>query len=219
MLKTHSFQHYPNVALAGFSFDSRQLSNIPDITVLNRGMIVSVPSNYDPTTRKYTGFWDGSLVKKFTNNPAWIFYDVVTRADIGLGERLGVYGCDKFAMYAIGQYCDQLVPDGFGGTEPRMTCNLWITEQRDAYDVIYDLASIFRGMPVWDGAMLTVVQDRPSDPVCTYTQANTVGGFKRAYSAIKDRHTAIEVEFADKYNHYQSTVEYVADDALIERYG
>ncbi|MGV6989666.1 TipJ family phage tail tip protein [Testudinibacter sp. P80/BLE/0925] len=210
---------YPNVALAGFSFDSRQISNIPDITALDRGMIVSVPSNYDPITRKYNGFWDGSFVRKFSNNPAWVFYDVVTRADIGLGERLGVYGCDKFAMYAIAQYCDQLVPDGYGGKEPRMTCNIWQTEQRDAYDIIYDLASIMRGMPVWDGSMLTVVQDRPGDPVCTYTQANTVSGFKRAYSALKDRHTAVEVEFADKDNHYESTVEYVADDALIERYG
>ena len=146
--------------------------------------------------------------------------DVVTHKRYGLGDRLGEFSVDKWALYKIAQYCDQMIPDGFGGQEPRFTCNLWLTEQRSAYDVLSDLCSIFRAIPVWNGTELTFIMDRPSDPVWTYTNANVVGGqFSRQYSAMKARHNAIQVEYKDAENHYENTIEYISDDEQIRKFG
>ena len=211
---------YPNTALIGVKFDSEYFSNIPARTYDLLGLRVKVPSNYDTRTRKYTGMWDGTFKTDWTDNPAWILYDVVTSKRYGLGNRLGEFGADKWALYQVSQYCDQLVPDGFGGQEPRFTCNAWLTEQRSAYDVINDICSIFRAMPVWNGQQLTVVMDRPSDPVWTYTNANVEKGeFNYTFSAKKARHNAIQVEYADKDNGYEKAIEYVSDDESIRRNG
>ncbi len=211
---------YPNTALIGVKFDSEYFSNIPARTYDLLGLRVKVPSNYDTRTRKYTGMWDGTFKVDWTDNPAWILYDVVTSKRYGLGNRLGDFGADKWALYQVSQYCDQLVPDGFGGQEPRFTCNAWLTEQRSAYDVINDICSIFRAMPVWNGQQLTVVMDRPSDPVWTYTNANVEKGeFNYTFSAKKSRHNAIQVEYSDKDNGYEKAIEYVSDDEEIRKHG
>ncbi|WP_413730782.1 host specificity protein J [Sodalis sp. RH22] len=212
---------YPNSAVIGTTIQyTGQFSGIPTRTYDMKGLIVKVPDNYDPVARTYSGIWLGTFKNAWTNNPAWVYYDLVTNTRYGLGKRLGSFGCDKWALYAIAQFCDALVDDGFGGQEPRFTCNTYITDQRQAYDVLYDLASSFRGMPVWDGLQMTVVQDRPSDPVWNYTNANVVDGtFKYASSARKARHTAIQVEWVNPNNDWASDFEYVPDDTLIGRYG
>lgn len=211
---------YPNTAYVGIKFDSETHSNIPTRTYEVYGIKVKVPSNYDPMTRKYTGLWDGTFKIAWTNNPAWVLLDILTNKRYGLGERLGDFGVDKWALYSIAQYCDQLVPDGYGNMEPRFTCNFWMTEQRSAYDVISDLCSIFRGIPVWNGTEMTFIIDRPADPVWTYTNANVINGeFSRQYSAKKSRHNAIQVEYKDKDNAYQSAIEYVSDNDLIRKNG
>ena len=211
---------YPNTALMGVKFDSEYFGNIPTRTYDLLGLKVKVPSNYDTRTRQYTGIWDGTFKIDWTDNPAWVLYDVVTNKRYGLGGRLGEFGADKWALYQVAQYCDQLVPDGFGGQEPRFTCNAWLTEQRSAYQVINDICSIFRAMPVWNGQQLTVVMDRPADPVWTYTNANVdESGFSYTFSARKSRHNAIQVEYADKENSYEKAIEYVADDEEIRKNG
>ena len=211
---------YPNTALMGVKFDSEYFSNIPTRTYDLLGLKVKVPSNYDTRTRQYTGMWDGTFKIDWTDNPAWVLYDVVTNKRYGLGGRLGEFGADKWALYQVAQYCDQLVPDGFGGQEPRFTCNAWLTEQRSAYQVINDICSIFRAMPVWNGQQLTVVMDRPADPVWTYTNANVdESGFSYTFSARKSRHNAIQVEYADKENSYEKAIEYVSDDESIRKNG
>lgn len=211
---------YPNTALIGVKFDSEYFSNIPTRTYDLLGVKVKVPSNYNTRTRQYTGMWDGTFKVDWTDNPAWILYDVVTSKRYGLGNRLGDFGADKWTLYQVSQYCDQLVPDGFGGQEPRFTCNAWLTEQRSAYDVINDICSIFRAMPVWNGQQLTVVMDRHYDPVWTYTNANVEKGeFNYTFSSKKSRHNAIQVEYSDKDNSYEKAIEYVSDDEEIRKHG
>nr|DAF33722.1 MAG TPA: tail protein [Bacteriophage sp.] len=211
---------YPNTALIGVKFDSEYFWNIPNRTYDLLGIKVKIPSNYNPRTRQYSGVWDGTFKIDWTDNPAWILFDIVTNKRYGLGNRLGEFGADKWTLYQVAQYCDQLVPDGFGGREPRFTCNAWLTEQRSAYDVINDICSIFRAMPVWNGQQLTVVMDRPADPVWTYTNANVENGeFNYTFSAKKARHNAIQVEYADKDNSYERAIEYVSDDDSIRKNG
>lgn len=211
---------YPNTALIGVKFDSEYFGNIPNRTYDLLGIKVKIPSNYNPRTRQYSGVWDGTFKIDWTDNPAWVLFDIVTNKRYGLGNRLGEFGADKWTLYQVAQYCDQLVPDGFGGREPRFTCNAWLTEQRSAYDVINDICSIFRAMPVWNGQQLTVVMDRPADPVWTYTNANVEKGeFNYTFSAKKARHNAIQVEYADKNNSYERAIEYVSDDESIRKNG
>ena len=211
---------YPNTALVGVKFDSEYFSNLPTRTYDIMGIKVKIPSNYNPRTRQYSGVWDGTFKIDWTDNPAWVLFDIVTNKRYGLGNRLGEFGADKWTLYQVAQYCDQLVPDGFGGKEPRFTCNAWLTEQRSAYDVINDICSIFRAMPVWSGQQLTVVMDRPYDPVWTYTNANVDKGlFNYTFSAKKARHNAIQVEYVDKNNSYERMIEYVSDDDAIRKYG
>ena len=212
---------YPNMALIGIKTDSRYNPNFPNVNLLLYGRLVKVPSTYNPETRTYApGIWRGDWKEEWTDNPAWIFYDLVTNSLAGLGKRIGEYGLDKFQLYQIAKYCDELVDDGYGGKEPRMVSNLWITEQRDAYNVLSDMASVFRSIAVWNGTQFSAIQDRTSDQVCLYTQSNVVDGkFSRQFAAGKTIFTAVEVEYADERNFYQKAIEYVADDLMIARYG
>lgn len=211
---------YPNSALIGMCFDSEQFSGVPTRKYLVKGMIIQVPNNYDPDTRAYSGLWTGTFKSAWSDNPAWILYDLVTNKRYGLGKRLGDFGMDKFALYKVAQYCDGLVDDGYGGKEPRFTCSCYLTEQRQAYDVIQDFCSIFRAMPVWTGSELSVIMDGKEDMSAIYTNANVVEGkFTYSSSAQKDRHTVAHVRYVDKYNSYGNATEYVADDDLIKRFG
>ncbi|EGS9957586.1 host specificity protein J [Salmonella enterica] len=214
-------QGYPGTAVAGLLVDAEQFGSQQVTRNYHlRGRIFQVPSNYDPDTRTYTGLWDGTLKPAYTNNPAWCTMDILTHPRYGLGRRIGVADVDKWALYAIAQYCDQQVPDGFGGTEPRMTLNAYMTSQRKAYDVLADFCSVMRCMPVWNGRRMTFVQDRPSDSAWTYTNSNVVGGrFKYSFSALKDRHNAIEVRYTDPLNGWQTSTELVEDHASQIRYG
>lgn len=214
-------QTYPGSAVAGLMFDSEQFGNkFPRRNYLIKGRIIQVPSNYDPDKRIYTGIWDGTFKPAFTNNPAWILWDLLTHPRYGMGKRLNISEVDKFALYAIGRYCDERVDDGFGGKEPRMTCNAYITDMRKAYDVMGDMCAMMRIMPVWNGRTLTFIQDRPSDVVWPYTNANVIeGNFQYSFSALKSRHTAVEVRFIDPDNGWKTSVELVEDDASIARFG
>ncbi|CAU97266.1 phage attachment tail tip protein J [Escherichia coli] len=218
-------QCYPNTAIVGMQVDAEQFGG-QQMTVNYhiRGRIIQVPSNYDPEKRTYSGIWDGSLKPAYSNNPAWCLWDMLTHPRYGMGKRLGAADVDKWALYAIGQYCDQMVPDGFGGTEPRMTFNAYLAQQRKAWDVLSDFCSAMRCMPVWNGQTLTFVQDRPSDVVWPYTNSDVVVddngvGFRYSFSALKDRHTAVEVNYTDPQNGWQTSTELVEDPEAILRYG
>ncbi|HGU5058837.1 TPA: host specificity protein J, partial [Escherichia coli] len=218
-------QCYPNTAIVGLQVDAEQFGG-QQMTVNYhiRGRIIQVPSNYDPEKRTYSGIWDGSLKPAYSNNPAWCLWDMLTHPRYGMGKRLVAADVDKWALYAIGQYCDQTVPDGFGGTEPRMTFNAYLSQQRKAWDVLSDFCSAMRCMPVWNGQTLTFVQDRPSDVVWPYTNSDVVVddngvGFRYSFSALKDRHTAVEVNYTDPQNGWQTSTELVEDPEAILRYG
>lgn len=211
---------YPNSAVVGMKIDKSQYGDTPNRTYHIKGMIIQVPDNYDPESRTYTGIWTGRFKPAWSNNPAWVFYDLVTNERYGIGEMIGSFGVDKFALYAIARYCDELVDDGFGNKEPRFTFNAYITSQRKAKEVLDDLASVFRGMPLWDGQQLTCFQDRPSDPVWTYTNSNVIDGkFKYTSTAKSARHNAIEVSWVNQSNGWSEEREFIQDDDLIQRFG
>ena len=210
-------QGYPNTALVGVQVDSEQFgSQQVSRNYHLRGRILQVPSNYNPQTRQYSGIWDGTFKPAYSNNMAWCLWDMLTHPRYGMGKRLGAADVDKWALYVIGQYCDQSVPDGFGGTEPRITCNAYLTTQRKAWDVLSDFCSAMRCMPVWNGQTLTFVQDRPSDKVWTYNRSNVVmpddgAPFRYSFSALKDRHNAVEVNWIDPDNGWETATELVED--------
>ena len=218
-------QCYPNTALVGVQVDSEQFgSQQVSRNYHLRGRILQVPSNYNPQTRQYSGIWDGTFKPAYSNNMAWCLWDMLTHPRYGMGKRLGAADVDKWALYVIGQNCDQLVPDGFGGTEPRITCNAYLTTQRKAWDVLSDFCSAMRCMPVWNGQTLTFVQDRPSDKVWTYNRSNVVmpddgAPFRYSFSALKDRHNAVEVNWIDPDNGWETATELVEDSQAIARYG
>ncbi|POS24710.1 phage attachment tail tip protein J, partial [Escherichia coli] len=218
-------QCYPNTALVGVQVDSEQFgSQQVSRNYHLRGRILQVPSNYNPQTRQYSGIWDGTFKPAYSNNMAWCLWDMLTHPRYGMGKRLGAADVDKWALYVIGQYCDQSVPDGFGGTEPRITCNAYLTTQRKAWDVLSDFCSAMRCMPVWNGQRLTFVQDRPSDKVWTYNRSNVVmpddgAPFRYSFSALKDRHNAVEVNWIDPDNGWETATELVEDTQAIARYG
>lgn len=214
-------QSYPDAALVGLKVDADQFGSQSVSRKFHfLGRIVLVPSNYDPKTRTYAGLWDGTFKPAYTNNPAWIILDLLTHPRYGLGQRIGLADVDKWALYAIAQYCDQPVPNGFGQDEPRITCNVYLADRRKAYDVISDFCSVMRCMWVWTGQKMTFIQDRPSDKVWTYTNANVVNGeFNYSYSAAKDRHNAAEIRFIDPQNGWNVSVELVEDKADIAKNG
>lgn len=214
---------YPNTALLYIEFDSSQFNgNIPQISCEPRGRVIRVPDTYDPETRTYSGTWAGTFKWAWTDNPAWIFYDLVVSDRFGLGHRLTAANIDKWTLYQVAQYCDQMVPDGKGGngTEPRYTCNVYIQDRNDAYTVLRDFAAIFRGMTYWGGDQIVALADMPRDVDYSYTRANVVGGrFTYSSSTTKSRYTTALVSWSDPGNAYADAMEPVFEQALVARYG
>lgn len=211
---------YPNSALMAIEVDAAQFSAVPRRAYDMRLLRVLVPTNYTPSTRTYTGAWDGTFKVAWTDNPAWAFYDLLTVGRYGLGDFVDASQVDKWALYTIAQYCDELVPDGFGGQEPRFTCNIYLQTRAEAFKVISDFASIFRGMAFWTSGAITAVQDAPTDASYVYAPANVVGGqFSYSGSGRRARHTVALVTWNDPADFYRQKVEYVEDRDGIERYG
>ena len=213
------FRH-PMTALVGLKIDAEQFQSIPTRAYHWKGRIIRVPSNYDPETRTYSSVWDGTLKSAYSNNPAWVFYDMLTNNLYGLGEYINVNYVDRYSLYQIGAYCDQLVSDGQGGTEPRFVCNCYIQSAQDALRVLNDLSSVFRGMAYWSDSQVIPVSDMPSDPVYNYTNANVIDGkFEYSGTDIKSRKTVALVSWNDPDNFYKAKVEVVEDEDGIARYG
>ncbi|MCU6671178.1 phage tail protein [Enterobacteriaceae bacterium H4N4] len=214
---------YPNTALLYIEFDSSQFNGaIPQISCEPRGRVIRVPDTYNPETRTYTGTWTGAFKWAWTDNPAWIFYDLVVSDRFGLGHRLTAANIDKWTLYQVAQYCDQLVPDGKGGsgTEPRYICNVYIQERNDAYTVLRDFAAIFRGMTYWGGDQIVALADMPRDVDYSYTRANVINGrFTYSSSTTKTRYTTALVSWSDPSNAYADAMEPVFEQALVARYG
>ncbi len=213
---------YPNTALLYIEFDATQFQNIPAISCEPKGRVIRVPTNYDPDTRSYSGIWDGSFKWAYTNNPAWVFYDIVLAERFGLGLRIDSTQVDKWELYRIGQYCDQLVPDGRGGsgTEPRFICDVYIQSQAEAFTVLRDLAAIFRGMTYWGNNQLCALADMPRDVDYIFTRANVIDGrFTYGGGSEKKRYTTAMVSWSDPSNNFQDAIEAVSDNDLVRRYG
>lgn len=211
---------YPMSALAGLQIDASQFNAVPTRAYHLRGRIIKVPTNYDPATRIYTGVWDGTFKTAYSNNPAWVFYDLVLNDRYGLGRRIPAAWLNKWALYQIAAYCDELVPDGRGGTEPRFTCNVYLQQRGDATRVLQDLCSVFRGMVYWAAGTAVPVADMPRDPVYTYTQANVIDGrFVYTGSRRKDRNTVALVSYNDMKDMARQKLVYVQDDEGVARYG
>ncbi len=211
---------YPNSALMALRVDASQFTSIPRRSYDLKLLRVRIPSNYFPETRSYAGVWDGSFKVAWTDNPAWCFYDLVTNTRYGLGNYMHESQVDKWALYRVAKYCDELVPNGLGGYEPRFTCNLYLQTREQAYKVVQDMASVFRGMAYWSGGAITVTQDAPQDPIYQFTAANVVDGeFAYQGSSAKARHTVALVSWVDPDDFYRQKVEYVEDLAGIARYG
>ncbi|WP_337036847.1 host specificity protein J [Enterobacter asburiae] len=214
---------YPNTALLYIEFDSSQFNgSIPQISCEPRGRVIRVPDTYDPETRTYSGTWTGAFKWAWTDNPAWIFYDLVVTDRFGLGNRLTAANIDKWTLYQVAQYCDQQVPDGKGGsgTEPRYTCNVYIQDRNDAYTVLRDFAAIFRGMTYWGGDQIVALADMPRDVDYSYTRANVIDGrFSYSSSTTKTRYTTALVSWSDPDNAYADAMEPVFEQALVARYG
>lgn len=212
---------YPMSAIAGVQVDASQFQSIPTRAYHLRGRIIRVPTNYDPETATYTGIWDGTFKTAYSNNPAWVFYDLVTHERYGLGKQIPQAWVNKWALYRIGQYCDELVPTGRGSAmERRFTCNLYLQSQGDAFNVLRDLVGIFRGMMYWGAGAAEPVADMPRDPVYTYTQANVIDGlFTYTGSRRKDRPTTALVSYNDPADMYRQKVVYYQDDEAVARYG
>nr|WP_254215469.1 phage tail protein [Burkholderia multivorans] len=211
---------YPMTALVGMTFDARSFSQVPVRSYHVRGLIVRVPSNYDPETRTYSGTWDGTFKPAWTNNPAWIFYDLLLNERYGLGKTVDASMIDKWGLYEIARYCDVMVSDGKGGVEPRFACNCVIQSAADAFKVLQDIASVFRGIAYWGPGAVVASADMPSDPVYVYTAANVIdGSFRYVGSERKTRYTVALVSYNDPANQYKQAVEYVPDEDGIARYG
>ncbi|MEE7534585.1 DUF1983 domain-containing protein [Klebsiella huaxiensis] len=214
---------YPNTALLYVEFDSRQFNgSIPKIACSPRGRVIRVPDNYDPETRQYSGIWTGAFKWAWTDNPAWIFYDLIVTDRFGLGNRLTSENIDKWTLYQVARYCDEPVPDGKGGdgTEPRYLCNVYIQDRNDAYTVLRDFAAIFRGMTCWSGDQVIALADMPRDIDYTYTRANVINGrFQYASSSSKTRYTNALVSWSDPENEYADAMEPVFEQPLVARYG
>ncbi|EAO9663642.1 host specificity protein J [Salmonella enterica] len=210
--------NYPFSAIAGAVIDRDQYTDTPSRTYHLRGLIVDVPDNYDPIARTYSGLWTGGFKKAWTNNPAWLFRELAKNTRFGLAKRAGYIDVDDGALYVLSQYCDQLVNDGYGGQEPRMTLNAYITEQASARDILDKIASMFRGIALWDGMRLSVMLDAPQDPIATITNANVVDGeFKRSSVKRSEKYNAVVVSWTDPDNGWEQVKEYVSDDEMIAR--
>uniref|UniRef100_UPI0013C324E4 TipJ family phage tail tip protein n=1 Tax=Pseudomonas viridiflava TaxID=33069 RepID=UPI0013C324E4 len=224
-----SDQEFPLTAVGCIEYDAQQFGgDIAKIAVLMRGRIVRVPSNYNPETRTYSesgagtsgGIWDGTFKEAYTNNPAWICYDLALNPYYGLGHRIDATMVDRWNLYRIGQYCDQMVPDGQGGMHPRLTCNIYLQKQADAYAVLQDLSSIFHGMSTWDGSQITFNADMPGDPVYTYNPAQILGGdIKYSGTRARDRHNLAMVSWDNPAQGFDTDKEPVFDDEVLAQTG
>lgn len=210
---------YPCTALLGLSYDAKTFSNVAKVAVRLKGKIIQVPSNYNPETRQYTGLWDGTFKMAYSNNPAWVYYDLCMHKRYGLGERLSGL-VDKWRLYQIAQYCDELVDDGKGGQEPRFTVNVYIQKADDAYRVLQNLSSVFRGLSFWDGQNIVVDSDTPKEAVYTFSPANVVGGeFSYTGTRARDRHTLAKVAWDNPGNNFTTEYELIPDEQAIAKYG
>lgn len=211
---------YPGSVLVGATYDAEQFSSIPTRAFLCKCLKIKVPTNYDPTTRIYTGAWDGSFKVAWSDNPAWCFYDILTNTRYGLGERIPESSVDKWELYSIGQYCDELVPAYGNTTEPRFTCNIVIQTKEEAYKVVNDFASIFRGLSYWASGSIVPVQDRPRDVSYAFNNTNVADGvFNYQSSALNTRYNVACVTWNNPANFYKREVEYVEDHDLINSLG
>ncbi|WP_395066208.1 host specificity protein J [Paraburkholderia silvatlantica] len=211
---------YPYSAIVGVQVDASTFKQIPKLSFDIKMRRVQVPSNYDPATRTYSGTWDGTFKVAWTDNPAWILHDLATTERFGLGGYIAPEMIDKWTLYTIAQYCDGMVPNGFGGWEPRYTCNVYIQTRTDAISLLQQIAAIFNGMIFWSGGMLTVSADMPGDPVTTYTSANVIdGAFSYVGTPLNQRHTVALVTWNNPANKYQQEIEYVEDPDAIRAWG
>ncbi|WMG17654.1 phage tail protein [Acinetobacter johnsonii] len=209
---------YPNTAVIGVQYDAETFSNIAKIAVDLKGVKIKVPSNYDPVSRTYIGMWDGTFKRAYSNNPAWIYYDLCTNKRYALGNRLTEQMIDKWSLYRLAQYCDQLVPDGKGGQEPRFTCNVYIQSAESAFDILSKLAGVFRAISYWDGTSIVCDADLPQDTYFTYTRANVIDGhFEYSGTRARDRHNAVKVAWDNPQNRYKTEYVFVRDEAAIAR--
>jgi predicted phage tail protein len=211
---------YPLSALCGVQLDASEFSSVPTRSYDMKGLLIKYPSNYNPLLRSYGGTWDGTFITGWTDNPAWVFYDLVLNSRYGLGKWVDASMIDRYALYQIAQYCDVMVSDGAGGLGPRFSCNCYIASREDAYKVLQDIASVFRGMAYWSAGSVTATSDMPLDTAYVYTAANVIGGsFKYVGSSLKTRYTCAVVTWNDPENGYQQAVEYVEDADGVARYG
>ncbi|WP_338562596.1 TipJ family phage tail tip protein [Acinetobacter sp. KS-LM10] len=211
---------YPNTALLGLQYDAETFSNVAKVAVDLKGIKLKVPSNYDPIARTYAGMWDGTFKRAYTNNPAWIYYDICTAKRYALGDRLTSAMLDKWSLYRLAQYCDQKVSDGKGGEEPRFTCNVYLQSTEDAYSILTKLAGVFRAISFWDGNSIVCDADIPQDTYFTYTRANVIDGhFEYVGTRARDRHTVAKVAFDNPLNRYKTEHVYVRDEAAIAKLG
>ncbi|MFA2900423.1 TipJ family phage tail tip protein [Acinetobacter pittii] len=211
---------YPNTALLGLRYDAETFSNVAKVAVDLKGTLIQVPTNYNAETRQYTGIWDGTFKRAYTNNPAWIYYDLCTNDRYGLGNRLTPFMIDKWSLYRLAQYCDQSVSDGLGGQEPRFTCNVYIQNAEDAFSILMKLAGVFRAIAFWDGTSIICDADIPQDTYFTYTRANVVGGvFEYSGTRARDRHNVVKVAWDNPANHYKTEYEFVRDENAIAESG
>ncbi|WP_262478171.1 TipJ family phage tail tip protein [Acinetobacter schindleri] len=211
---------YPNTALLGLQYDAETFSNVAKVAVDLKGIKVQVPSNYDPVARTYTGMWDGTFKRAYTNNPAWIYYDICTAKRYALGDRLTSAMLDKWSLYRLAQYCDQMVSDGRGGQEPRFTCNVYLQSTEDAYTILSKLAGVFRAISYWDGNSIVCDADIPQDTYFTYTRANVIDGlFEYSGTRARDRHTVAKVAWDNPKNRYKTEYVYVRDEPAIAKLG
>ena len=211
---------YPNAAMLGLQYDAETFSNVAKVAVDLKGIKLQVPSNYDPVARTYAGMWDGTFKRAYTNNPAWIYYDICTSKRYALGDRLTAAMLDKWSLYRLAQYCDQMVNDGKGGQEPRFTCNVYLQSTEDAYTILSKLAGVFRAISYWDGNSIVCDADIPQDTYFTYTRANVIDGmFEYSGTRARDRHTVAKVAWDNPANHYKTEYVYVRDEAAIAKLG
>lgn len=211
---------YPNTALLGLQYDAETFSNVAKVAVDLKGIKLKVPSNYDPIARTYAGMWDGTFKRAYSNNPAWIYYDICTAKRYALGDRLTSAMLDKWSLYRLAQYCDQKVSDGKGGEEPRFTCNVYLQSTEDAYSILTKLAGVFRAISFWDGNSIVCDADIPQDTYFTYTRANVIDGhFEYSGTRARDRHTVAKVAWDNPANRYKTEHVYVRDEAAIAKLG
>ncbi|MDA3566160.1 phage tail protein [Acinetobacter baumannii] len=211
---------YPNTALLGLQYDAETFGNVAKVAADTKGRILKVPTNYNPATRQYVGMWDGTFKEAYSNNPAWIYYDICTVDRYALGDRLTPLMVDKWSLYRLAQYCDEMVPDGLGGQEPRFTCNVYLQSAEGAFEILTKLAGVFRAITFWDGNSIICDADIPQDTYFTYTRANVIdGNFEYSGTRARDRHNVVKIAWDNPANHYKTEYEFVRDEKAIAEAG